>query len=389
VVSEAMLSVVLVRYGEVTLKGFYVRSRMERLLAKHVEFRLRRCGFNDFDVVLDRGRIFVYVDRAVDAAKCLTKVFGVVSVSPAVEVDNDIDVIKDYATRLALDAVKGRKIQSFAIRARRVESYPITSKDIEKIVGQVVKDSTGLRVDLEKPDLEVFIEVRERSAYIFTEVFKGPGGLPYGVEGRCVALYSGGVDSTVAMWMTAKRGCDVTPIHMVSKPFYSDKAYERAVEVLKVFRDWIPKEEFKALFVTNYGELLKRVIEVVERRLTCLACKRLMLLIASRVAEEVNAKAIVTGDSLGQVASQTLDNLYVISKGIRIPVFRPLIGFDKEEIASLARSLGFEKAMISLPPCAALPEHPETHAEPDALDKYSDFLEKLSQDAVWEEMIID
>jgi thiamine biosynthesis protein ThiI len=312
-----------------------------------------------------------------------------VSVSPSIEIDNDIDVIKDVAVRVALAVSKERGAKSFAIRARRVESYPITSKDIEKIVGQVVKEATGLRVDLVSSDLEVFVEVRERCAYIYTEVLKGPGGLPYGVEGRCIALFSGGVDSTVAMWMAAKRGCEVIPVHMVAKPFYSDKAFERAINVLKAFREWIPRKEFKAVFVTNYGELLKRIVDSVRKRLICLACKRLMLLIALRLVRELGAKAIVTGESLGQVASQTLDNMHVISRGIEVPIFRPLIGFDKEEIASLARSLGFEKTMVNMPQCAALPEFPETHANANALDIYREFLEKLSQEAVWEVVNIE
>ena len=385
-----MKSTIIVRYGEITLKGPFVRSRMEHMLVEHIRFRLAQCGFSDADVVLERGRIFVYVDKGVsDAARCLTKVFGVVSVSPSIEIDNDIDVIKDVAVRVALAVSKERGAKSFAIRARRVESYPITSKDIEKIVGQVVKEATGLRVDLVSSDLEVFVEVRERCAYIYTEVLKGPGGLPYGVEGRCIALFSGGVDSTVAMWMAAKRGCEVIPVHMVAKPFYSDKAFERAINVLKAFREWIPRKEFKAVFVTNYGELLKRIVDSVRKRLVCLACKRLMLLIALRLVRELGAKAIVTGESLGQVASQTLDNMHVISRGIEVPIFRPLIGFDKEEIASLARSLGFEKTMVNMPQCAALPEFPETHANANALDIYREFLEKLSQEAVWEVVNIE
>lgn len=385
-----MKSVVIVRYGEVALKGSLVRSRMERALVEHVRFRLSYCGFSDFDVVLESGRIFVYVSRGVeDVAKCLTKVFGVVSVSPSIEVDNDIDVIKEAAVKTALTVSREKSAKSFAIRARRVKSYPITSKDVEKLVGQAVKDATGLSVDLEKSDLDIFIEVRGRSAYIYTEVFRGPGGLPYGIEGKCVALFSGGVDSTIAMWMIAKRGCEVLPLHMVAKPFYSDKAFEKAIKVLRVFREWVPRKEFIALFVTNYGDLLKRVADSVKRRLTCIACKRLMLLIALRVAREFGAKAIVTGELLGEVASQTLDNLYVISKSIEMPVLRPLIGFDKEGVTSMARFLGFEEAMVGLPPCAALPKSPETHAGASALDVYEELLEKLSQEAVWEAKSIE
>jgi len=171
--------------------------------------------------------------------------------------------------------------------------------------------------------------------------------------------------------------------------FIAIKPLRKLLRCLGSLESGFQDKEFIALFVTNYGDLLKRVADSIKRRLTCTACKRLMLLIALRVAREFGAKAIVTGELLGEGASQTLDNLYVISKSIEMPVLRPLIGFDKEGVTSMARFLGFEEAMVGLPPCAALPKSPETHADASALDVYEELLEKLSQEAVWEAKSIE
>ena len=387
-----MRDVVIVRYGEIALKGPHTRRRMEGSLLEAISWRLRRCGFEKHDIVAEEGRIFVYpIDASsIDVAKCLTKVFGVVSTSPALEIPNDIETIKRVAKDVATKVLENRKVESFAIRARRVESYPITSKDIEKIVGQIVKDATGLKVDLEEPDLEIFIEVREQHAYIFTEVLRGPGGLPYGIEGKCVVLFSGGMDSTLALWMMAKRGCEVVPLHMVLKPLYGDDAFEKALRVLKMLREWIPRDSFEVLLVENYGRLLKEVARSVPTSLRCLACKRLMLLIAQRIAREIGAKAIATGEVIGQVASQTLDNIYAISRNLEIPVLRPLISFDKEEIAAKLRELGlYEEACRRVATCYVVPPNPETHADPSALEPYEDLLQRLATEARVRSIAID
>ncbi|MEM3979786.1 MAG: tRNA uracil 4-sulfurtransferase ThiI [Ignisphaera sp.] len=374
---------ILVRYGEIALKGQVVRSRMEQCLANSIEWRLRRIGLEEFYVSRERGRIFAKIPWVKDLnklsfyAKELTKTFGVVSISPTVEVDNNIEKILFVSTELARNVVSRKNVKTFAVRARRVKSYPITSKEINKIVGQKIKDSLNLSVNLENPDFEIFIEVREKKAYIFTDIIEGPGGLPYGVEGLCITLFSGGMDSALALWLMARRGCEVLPLHMVFRPYYSEEAYQRVFKVMEKIREWIPRDKIEILLVENYAELMNRIVEVIPIRFRCLACKRLMLLIAERVAMERRAKAIITGDSLGQVASQTLDNLYVISKDIRVPIFRPLIAMDKQEISDAIKKLGlFDVAAKNIGTCKLLPQHPETHAKPDALDPYTDIFRR-------------
>ncbi|MEM1525968.1 MAG: tRNA uracil 4-sulfurtransferase ThiI [Ignisphaera sp.] len=387
---------ILVRYGEIALKGQVVRSRMEQCLANSIEWRLRRIGLEEFYVSRERGRIFVKIPWVKDLnklsfyAKELTKTFGVVSISPTVEVDNNIETIMFVSTELARNVVSRKNVKTFAVRARRVESYPITSKEIKKIVGQKIKDSLNLSVNLENPDFEIFIEVREKKAYIFTDIIEGPGGLPYGVEGLCIALFSGGMDSALALWLMARRGCEVLPLHMVFRPYYSEEAYQRVFNVMKFLREWIPRNKVEVLFVENYPELMNEVVEVVPAKLRCLACKKLMLLIADKIAIERKAKAIVTGDSLGQVASQTLDNIYVISKDIKVPVLRPLIAMDKQEITNTINKLGlFDVVAKNVGKCRLLPQHPETHAKPDTLDPYIDILRKLVDKAFISSVFID
>lgn len=389
--------VILVRYGEIALKGPLVRGRMERNLMEAIKWKLRRIiDVEEFSVVKEDGRIFVKIPKIRDLdslnnyVKELVKTFGVVSASPAIEIDNNIFTISSVSVELVKDLVSKRKVNTFAVRARRVESYPITSKDIEKIVGQKIKESLNLSVDLENPDLIIFIEVREKKSYIFTEVVEGPGGLPYGVEGLCISLFSGGADSTLAMWLIAKRGCEILPLHMVNKPFYSDEAYQRVFSVMKRFREWIPKDRVEIVLVENYGEIMKKLGDVVPLRLRCLACKKTMFLIAQKLAKERKAKAIVTGESLGQVASQTLDNLYTISKGMEIPILRPLIALDKEEIAYMLRKIGlFDVTAKDVGKCGFLPPHPEIHAKPDALDPYTDLLNKLAEQAIFTSIFLD
>lgn len=387
---------ILVRYGEIALKGPVVRSRMEQYLVNSIEWRLRRIGLDGFSIYREKGRILIKIPKIRDFdelsfyTKELTKTFGVVSISPVIEVDNKIDTISSVSTEIAKNVISRKSVKTFAIRARRVESYPIESKEIKKIVGQKIKDSLNLSVDLENPDLEIFIEVREKNAYIFTDIMKGPGGLPYGVEGLCITLFSGGMDSALALWLMARRGCEVLPIHMVFGSYYSEEAYQRVFNVIKKLREWMPRDNIEVLFVENYSELMKRIAEVVPAKFRCLACKKLMLLIAEKVAMERRAKAIVTGDSLGQVASQTLDNIYVISKDIKIPVLRPLIAMDKQEITDAIKKLDlFDVAAKNVGKCKLLPQYPATHARPDTLDPYTDIFRRLADQASVSSVFID
>ena len=334
-------NVVLVRYGEVTLKSPYVRELMEKKLIDHIKFVLRKHGYERVNIRLIPGRIFINnVDNAAEVANIVSKVFGVVSTSPAVEVRTEIGEIKKSVVNYALEVLKEN--QSFAIRARRVKRFPITSKELEKILGAEVLDKLRekkLKVNLTSPDVTIYVEVRSRKTYIYHEVFDGVGGLPYGVEGKAISLVSGGIDSPVATWLIMKRGVKVIPVFFNGGSFTSREAVEKAHTTIKILREWVPEDEFY-FYEVSYGEALRTIVENVRPQLVCLACKRTMLKTAIELARIEGAKAIVTGESLGQVASQTLDNIFAISYNLEYPILRPLIGLDKDEIVELARKIG-------------------------------------------------
>jgi len=334
-------NVVLVRYGEVTLKSPYVRELMEKKLIDHIKYVLRKHGYERVNIRLIPGRIFINnVDNAAEVANIVSKVFGVVSTSPAVEVRTEIGEIKKSVVNYALEVLKEN--QSFAIRARRVKRFPITSKELEKILGAEVLDKLRekkLKVNLTSPDVTIYVEVRSRKTYIYHEVFDGVGGLPYGVEGKAISLVSGGIDSPVATWLIMKRGVKVIPVFFNGGSFTSREAVEKAHTTIKILREWVPEDEFY-FYEVSYGEALRTIVENVRPQLVCLACKRTMLKTAIELARIEGAKAIVTGESLGQVASQTLDNIFAISYNLEYPILRPLIGLDKDEIVELARKIG-------------------------------------------------
>ena len=353
-----MYGVVIVRYGEVAVKSPRVRRRMERALLESLEFALERAGVRSYELRREGGRVFVETDQAEAAARALARVFGVVSTSPAVEVGDSLDDI--VRASLELGRQRLRRGMSFAVRARRVRTYELTSKDIERVVGEAVLSAVkGVRVNLEEPDYVIYVEVREGRAYVFDSVLRGPGGLPYGVEGRVVSLVSGGVDSAVATWLAMKRGCEVVPVHFFMGAFYSPEARERALAVLRWLREWVPRRELRA-----YWAPLHRAHEElgdVRERYRCLVCKALMYKVGELICRAEGCAAMVTGESIGQVASQTLSNLSYLSRAVATPIIRPVVAMDKDEIAGLARRLGvFEVAGRDVGRCRLAPRRPAT-----------------------------
>lgn len=373
-----MYNVVLVRYGEIAVKSEKVRRRMEKVLLSNIIFKIKSSGLNEFKIKRERGRIFVVTNKAEEVASLLTKIFGIVSVSPAIEVDNSIENIVRYS--LSLAKVNVGSATKFAVRARRVKSYKLTSKDIERVVGEaLLKNIPNLRVNLDSPDYTLYIEVRERNAYLFDKVLKGVGGLPYGVEGKVVALVSGGVDSAVASWLMMKRGCEVIPVHYDMQEYYSPEAKDRAMKVIKWLREWVPRKRFKAYWVPLGAA--HRALKGIRSRYRCLICKSLMYRTAELICQIEGCKAIVTGESIGQVASQTLDNLYYLSGVTSMPIIRPVIGLDKEEIIDIARHLNvFKIAGKDVGKCKLVPKYPVTHIT----NKANEYLNKLNLDEIVE-----
>ena len=342
---------VLVRYGEIALKDPWTRKSWERTLASNIVHDLKEAGI-DHRASLERGRIFVETSDP-RAPSIVADVFGVVSASPVVTVEPDLDLIGKAASEMAAD----RRPGSFAIRARRGGGV-ISSTEIGVFVGGAVQERTGARVDLSDPELEIFVEARKNKVLVFTDVVRGVGGLPIGTQSRMLALISGGIDSPVAAWMMMRRGCPVSLLYFDARPFVD--ALPQAEKSAEVLRRWTSGRKINFIRVP-IGEGLAK-IAAGEPRATCLLCRRLMYRIAGMVMAEEEAFGVVTGYSLGQVASQTPANIMAEQSGIDLPVYHPLIAMDKSEITDLARKIGTYRATADAASCTAAPKKPMTRA---------------------------
>jgi len=343
----------LVRYSEIFLKSDPVRREWEKALTKNIREVLPGCRVRS-----ERGRI--WIEGPVDTEK-LRRVFGIVSFSPATRCSlGDLnESLLDLCRRRGVEGLR-----TFGIRMRRVGTHPFTSQEKAVELGDLVRgEFPYLEVDLKRPDLEIHVEIREGDCYLYTEVIRGAGGLPLGVEGSLVALVSGGIDSPVAAWMMMKRGCRILPIFVALGSFLDDDARVRAGKVVEVLRMYQPDIRLRVIPDSYLACAKKELVRQGLEKFTCLICKRRMYRIAEAVAREEGAKGIVTGESLGQVASQTLDNLFVLNDAAGLPVYRPLIGLDKEEITRMAREIGtFQSSTIQIKGCQAVPKKPSTSA---------------------------
>lgn len=342
---------VLVRFGEITLKDRWTRNNWERILAGNIAFNLQSAGVS-FRMARDEGRIFVHTSDE-RACEIVSKVFGVVSASRALAVRPDLKDICEAAVEIAEKV----RPSTFAIRPRRCK-VAFSSEEIGRVVGDAVRTSTGASVNLRAPQLEIFVEARKERAYLFTSIMKGVGGLPLGSQGRMLAMISGGIDSPVAAWMMMRRGCPVSLLHFDSRP-YAD-AIDQSVKCARILARWTSGRKINFLQVPISSGIEK--IAAHYPRATCILCRRLMYRIAAEIMPLEGAMGIVTGYSMGQVASQTAENILAEQAAIGLPVFHPLIAMDKSEIMDLARRIGTYEATEDTSSCTAVPKKPMTRA---------------------------
>jgi thiamine biosynthesis protein ThiI len=357
-------NVILVRYDELALKSKRVRARYEQILVKNIKAMLNADGSSYSDVTKEMGRVFIHSDDAC-AAKSAAKVFGVVSASPAFTCEPTLESAAELCADVAANIIQ--EGQSFAIRARRAGNHDFTSRDVAIACGNAVfqKVNKNVTVDLDCPDVEIFVEMRQERAYVFTESTKGVGGLPMGTQGRMVALISGGIDSPVAAWLMMKRGCEIIPLYLNNEPFSDETTRERAMQCVDVLQKWAPRKKF-TIYEAKHGDNLLAFLTNCDNRLNCVLCRRMMYRIAGKVLALENAHGILTGSSLGQVASQTSQNMLAEMYGMEYPIYHPLIGLDKLEITELARKIGtFEPSTKPATCCMAVPEYPSTAAKPE------------------------
>lgn len=359
-------TVLIVRYGELSLKSKGVRDRYEQILKNNIQQMLDYFGVQYSQVRRDFGRIFVHTTD-VRAADAISRVFGVVSVSPAYVCSSALEDITSLCADIGAAQIKSG--ETFAVRARRSGNHPFTSNEIAKecgdaIWGQVTKTGMTPAVDLKNPDKEVFVEVRQKYSYVYFDTIKGPGGFPAGTQGKMVVLLSGGIDSPVAAWLMMKRGVEIIPVFFDNEDYGNPISAEKAVENAKVLLSWIPGRRHK-IYRIRHGEYMKKIVSAAHPKNICLLCKRSMFKTAGAVMKKEGASGIITGSSLGQVASQTAENMLSETYGLSLPLYHPLIAFDKQEIIDIAQKIGtFDISIRSNGEreCFAVPDKPEVKA---------------------------
>jgi thiamine biosynthesis protein ThiI len=351
---------VIVHYQEIALKGKNRPWFLGRLVRN-----LRR-GLADLDVRAVRplmGRIEVVLGPEAtreQVSERIRRTFGIANFSYAARTPLDLDAL----TAGILHDLEGRMCRSFRVSVRRADKrFPLTSPQVEREVGGRIKSARGWTVDLEHAELVVHIELLADEAFYFFGKERGPGGLPTGTAGRVVSLLSGGIDSPVAAHRMMKRGCLVTFVHFHSYPILSRASQDKARELVTLLTTW---QQRSRLYLVAFGEIQQQVVLAVPGPMRVVVYRRLMFRIAERIARGAGAQALVTGEVVGQVASQTLENLAVIGRVASLPVFRPVIGMDKDEITAEAVRIGsYPISIIPDQDCCTLftPRNPQTRAK--------------------------
>ncbi|HEX3906254.1 MAG TPA: tRNA uracil 4-sulfurtransferase ThiI [Polyangia bacterium] len=356
--------VILCRYGELFLKSGN-RRRFERVLCDNI--RSAVADLPNAQVTSTHGRTLVKVQPAdVDAAVGrLERVFGLVSFSVArrVSADAELEAIGAAAVEAAEAAIARDRPVSFKVESRRGDKrFPVTSLEISRRIGARVQAATGLKVDVHTPALTIGVEVATGHAFVYAGTRASPGGLPVGASGRALLLLSGGIDSPVAGWLAAKRGLALDAVYFHSPPYVGEKSRDKVLTLGRKLARW---QALRSVTVVPFTEVQKRLRDAGPGELAVVLYRRMMMRIADAVADKLDATALVTGENLGQVASQTIDNLGTIEEAARRIVLRPLLTYDKVETTALAQRIGtYETSILPFDDCCSLfvPAHPATRA---------------------------
>ena len=349
----------LLKLGEVVLKGLNRRT-FEDKLVNNVRRRLRKCG--SFQVYVRQSTIYVEPQRDdCDMEAALTaarQVFGIVSVVRAVPCEKTVEAI--VATAREYLAGEFAQARTFKVESRRADkSFPMTSIQISQAVGGDLADAfPGVAVDVHNPDLTVHVEIREKYAYVHGPALPGAGGLPVGTGGHAVSLLSGGLDSPVSSWMMARRGVQLEMVHFVSPPYTSQQAQDKVLELARLLTAYCGT---LVVHIVPFTEIQEEIRRKCPEEFFTLIMRRFMMRISQAIARRAGAHALVTGESLGQVASQTMLALGVTEDVVSLPVLRPLIGMDKVEIIRIAREIGtYDTSILPYEDCCTVftPRHP-------------------------------
>ena len=352
------MHVILVKVGEIHLKG-QNRPYFERKLMDNIRNALKG---SEARVSIAQSRIYIknisdsYLNEALERLK---GVFGIHAVSPALQVDKDMDVIMNTAVRMLDEA--GIREGTFKVKARRADKhFPLQSPEIAVTAGEYILEHTHLKVDVVRPEHLVQIEIREDAAYVYVKEISCAGGMPLGTGGRAALLLSGGIDSPVAGYMIARRGVVIDAVHFHSFPHTSERAKEKVITLAELLSKYCGEIR---LNVVPFTKIQEEIYEKCPDKYLTVIMRRYMMKIAEQAARRSGAGALITGESIGQVASQTLNALYCTDEAVKMPVFRPLIGMDKLEIMDIARKIGtYETSILPYEDCCTVftPRHPAT-----------------------------
>lgn len=391
-----MKDVFLVKYGELAIKGknrFIFENRLVNTIRKNLKV------IGDFDVRKEQGRITVEpreigIDEQT-VLDMLTRTFGIVGIAHGTKKDEvSMEAIKELALAHMLKECEGKEQITFKVDTRRADKrFPMTSMEVSAEIGGYLLEQLGekVKVDVRKPEVTLTVEIRT-ATYVYSKTHKASGGMPYGTNGKATLLLSGGIDSPVAGWMIAKRGVEVDAVYFHSPPYTSERAKDKVVELAKKVA--VYTGEMK-VHVVPFTELQMAIYEKCPHEQLTIIMRRVMMEIAQRIARSNNSMALITGESIGQVASQTMHGLVVTDASADMPVFRPLIGFDKEEIIQIAKKIDtFETSILPYEDCCTIfvPKHPQTKPRLEMIQKseenLADCLEEMIAKSIAETEVI-
>ena len=384
-----MWNELLIRYGELSLKGRN-RNHFVRRLKTNIETALS--DLKNFEIISERDRMFLYADGKDDmeeAIKRLPFVFGIQSFSPVAKCPATIeDILKTAIEVVGSDETHGK---TFKVDIRRTDkSFPYVTNELQQKIGaHVLQNFPELKVKMKKPDILLFVDIRKEGAFLTSKVYPGAGGMPVGSNGKSLLMLSGGIDSPVAGYLLMKRGVAIDAIHFESPPFTSELAKQKVIDLAEKLSSFGASVN---LHVIPFTELQQLIVQKIPDGELMTTTRRVMMQIADRVRVEAGALGIVSGESLGQVASQTLDSLTAINAVTTTPVLRPLISFDKLEIIDLATKIGtYDISIRPYEDCCTIftPAKPKTKPKLDKVIHYESFVdfEPLLEKAIKERRI--
>ena len=391
-----MKNVFLIKYGELAIKGKN-RHIFENRLLSNIKKNLRDLG--EFAVTKEQGRIMVepHEENLIDVEAVLdrlSRIFGIVGIAYGLkEEEVSFETVKRLALAQMTEECADKNI-TFKVETKRADKrFPMTSMEVSCELGAYLLETLGdkVKVDVRNPDVTLMVELRNH-AYVYAKTHKGAGGMPYGTNGKATVLLSGGIDSPVAGWMIAKRGVEVDAVYFHAPPYTSDRAKQKVVDLAQKVAMYTGSMN---LHIVNFTDIQLKIYELCPHEQLTIIMRRIMMYIAESIAKSNGSMALITGESIGQVASQTMHSLVCTNAAATMPVFRPLIGFDKEEIVQIAKRIDtFETSIQPFEDCCTIfvAKHPETKPKLEQIERseraLDEIIEEMMQKAIDEVEVV-